>query len=260
MSLIVNFKKLMYRQRGEPIQYGKHKLRYIPGTRPVRLTYVDSNDVTVRNDALQIQFFLENVVEGGFVVDVGGHYGQYAVLLASLVSDAGRVVTFEPDPGAQSTLRKNLALNSLSDRVTVESAALFDQRGEHVLFSRGADSMSSLVKSGLGANAAKPGVNEYTVQTISLDDYLSEQAIPAPNFIKVDTEGAEICILRGARQLLRQAATTIVCELHPYAWEEFGVTFDDLLRVVSETKRSVEYLDRSVRICDGPVYGAVIIR
>lgn len=252
-------KRLWYRERGEPIHYGPHKLRYVPGTRPARLKYVNSPDVTVRNDVTQIIFFLENVKPGDFVLDIGGHVGQYAVLLGSLVLDGGRVISFEPDPKARETLRANLQLNTLGDRVELESLALFDQEGEHTFFSKGADSMSSLARSGLGENASSPDVVEYTVRTVRLDDYLARRNLGWPRWIKLDTEGAEINILKGAPQVLKSSAT-IVCELHPYAWEEFGTSFDELLRLIADAGRTIEYLDPSMRIQDGAFYGAVIIR
>jgi hypothetical protein len=91
-----------------------------------------------------------------------------------------------------------------------------------------------------------------------LDDYLSESRLAAPIYMKLDIEGAEIHALRGATNILR-SGTTIVCELHPYAWAEFAVTFDDLLRLIHETGRTVRYLDEDRHIEDGPSYGAVVI-
>lgn len=256
---VTQAKKLWYGDRGEPIQYREHKLRYLPGTRPVRLKYIDSPDMTVRNDARQISFFLDNVKSGDFVLDIGGHFGQYAVLFASLVSDSGRVISFEPDPKARETLSANLALNGFAARVKIEPLALFDQKGEHTFFSKGADSMSSLFRSGLGANAAAPDVAEYRVKTVRLDPYLAEKDLASPNFVKLDTEGAEINILRGASILL-QSDVTIVCELHPYAWVEFGTSFDELLKIVRDSGKTIEYLDPLFRIEEGSFYGAVIIR
>lgn len=255
---VVAAKNLWYREHGEPIQYGPHKLRYVPGTRPVRLKYVNSPDAVVRNDVMQIYFFLDRVKSGDLVLDIGGHFGQYAVLLGSLVSDCGRVISFEPDPKARETLSANLQLNTLADRVEIESLALFDQEGEHTFFSKGADSMSSLARSGLGENASSPDVVEYTVRTVRLDDYLARRDLGSPRWIKLDTEGAEISILKGASEVLKSGAT-IICELHPYAWQEFGTSFDELLGLVVVAGKTIEYLDPSMRIQDGAFYGAVII-
>lgn len=255
---VIGAKKILYGDRGEPIEYRGHKLRYLPGTRPVRLSYKDSPDVTVRNDVKQLTFFLDNISAGDFVLDIGGHFGQYAVLFGALASASGRVVTFEPDPAARVILAKNLELNRLTDRVQVEPLALFDSAGEHSFFSKDADSMSSLARSGLGTNAASPEVIEYQVRTARLDDYLAERKLGSPRWVKLDTEGAEVSILKGAPELLRSRAT-IVCELHPYAWEEFGTSFEELLSIVGESGRTIEYLDQSLSIKDGAFYGAAII-
>jgi len=255
---IIEAKKFWYGNQGEPIQYGNHKLRYVAGTRPVRMKYIDSPDVVVRNDVRQIGFFLDNVKSGDFVLDIGGHFGQYAVLLGALVSESGRVVSFEPDPQARQTLLKNLELNNLQQRVEIEDVALFDRNGNHTFFSNGADSMSSLARSGLGENAASANVVEYQVATMRLDDYLAGRNLTNPSFAKLDTEGAEINILKGAPNLL-QSNITILCELHPYAWPEFGTDFDELLQLVETAGKKIEYLDPSQRIADGEVYGAAII-
>jgi FkbM family methyltransferase len=193
------------------------------------------------------------------VLDIGGHLGQYAVLLASLVSESGRVITFEPDREARKILQANINLNGFADRVSIESAALFDKSGHHSFFSKDADSMSSLARSGLGTNANAPDVVEYRVETVRLDDYLADRRLPTPKFTKLDTEGAEINILKGARRLLDSEAI-IVCELHPYAWDEFGTSFEELLALVSAHGKTIEYLDPDLRISDGAYYGAVIIR
>jgi FkbM family methyltransferase len=251
-------KRLLYGARGEPIVYGAHHLRYVVGSRPVRLKYASSTDIVARNDAKQIQFFLDRVLPGQLVLDVGAHYGEYAVLFGSLVGAQGRVVTFEPDAAARPTLRANLELNRLEDRVRVEEFAAFDSRVSRPLFARHGNSQSSLARSGLGGSPTDDDVERYAIDAIPLDDYVSEARLPSPDFVKLDVEGAEINALRGATRLLR-SKTVVVCELHPYAWKEFGVTFDDLLRVVHDGGRTMTYLDDELRIEDGPTYGAVVI-
>jgi FkbM family methyltransferase len=251
-------KTLWYGARGEPIEYGSHKLRYLVGSRPVRLKYATSNDIVARNDAKQIQFFLDRVSPGQLVLDVGGHYGEYAVLLAALVGSEGRVISFEPDAAARPVLKANIALNGFADRVTVEDLAAFNTRESRELFARHGNAQSSLARAGLGGAPTEDDVERYSIATIPLDEYLQGSGLSAPNYMKLDIEGAEIHALLGARNILR-SNTTIVCELHPYAWNEFAVTFDDLLRLVRDSGRTVRYLDESRRIEDGPFYGAVVI-
>lgn len=251
-------KKLFYGDRGEPIQFGAHKLRYVTGTRPTRLEYVNHPDFSSRNDATQLKWFVDNVRPGDVALDIGGHNGQYAVLLGALVGSAGRVITFEPDSAARTILRRNLELNNLAGRVTVEEIALSDRGGTHAFFSRGGDSMSSLARSGLGTNAEAADVTEQVVTTECLDGYIAARKLPLPDWVKLDTEGAEISILRGARDVLKSNAR-ILCELHPYAWAGFGTTFEELLQIVHECGRTIRYLDSSLSIDKGAVYGTTII-
>lgn len=254
---IILIKKFIYSKRGEPFVAGNRTLHYVPGTRPTKFKYVDSADITIRNDVIQMKYFVDMVKQSDFVLDVGGHVGQYAVLFASLAS-SGKVVSFEPDIAARKVLHRNLELNGFTGNVTVENVALSDINGTHIFFSMGGDSMSSLVKSGLGSNASSADIQEHNVTTMKMDDYLSVNGLSFPDWIKLDTEGAEINILKGAREVLKSKAT-ILCELHPYAWEEFGTSYSDLLSIIKQSGRKMRYLDESLRLEDGPHYGTVLI-
>jgi FkbM family methyltransferase len=251
-------KRLAYGSRGEPYVMGPHRVRFIVGTRPIRLKYVDAKETVSRNDARQVQFFLNQLRPGQTVYDIGAHYGEYAVLLAALVGPQGRVVSFEPDVAAQPVLRDNLRLNGFTDWVRVESCAISDNASTQTLFARHGDSKSSLARAGLGGSSSDVDVERYDVAVVRLDDYVQASCLPKPDIIKLDVEGAEINVLRGAGEILR-SGTVIVCELHPYAWRGFDTTFDELLRLAANAGRVVRYLDPKLKIGDGGQYGAVII-
>jgi FkbM family methyltransferase len=255
---IVAAKKVVYGRHGEPITLGNHTLRYVPGTRPARLRHANSPDETVRNDVRQIQYILATVGEGNFVIDVGSNAGQYTVLFAALTGPKGRVVAFEPASAARAILRENLGLNGFENRVYIEPFALSDIAGQHRFYERGADTMASLERAGFGNDSSAPDIEESIIETVTLDDYLAKQGRAAPNLVKIDTEGAEIKVLRGATDTLR-GAVRFVCELHPYAWDAFGTSYSELLDIVRAGGKSIRYLDTERRIEDGPVYGAVVI-
>jgi FkbM family methyltransferase len=255
---IVAAKKILYGRRGEPITLGNHTLRYVPGTRPARLRHANSPDETVRNDVRQIQYYLANVTPGQFVIDIGSNAGQYTVLFASLCGEAGRVIAFEPAAAARQLLNENLALNGFEPRVRIEPFAVSDTAGEHAFFERGADAMASLERAGFGGDSSAADIRERIVETVTLDDYLAERRLAAPSLVKIDAEGAEVRVLRGAPETLR-GQSRIICELHPYAWEAFGSSYSELLEIVSAARRRIRYLDAERRIEDGPAYGAVII-
>jgi hypothetical protein len=83
---------------------GPHMLRYVPGTRPVRLRYKRSDNDVVRYDALQIELFAAELSEGDVAIDIGAHAGQYSLIMTAMCGMSGQVVAFEPDPYARQAL------------------------------------------------------------------------------------------------------------------------------------------------------------
>jgi FkbM family methyltransferase len=250
-------KRLIYGRRGEPFRIQGHTLRYLPGTRPVRLDYVNSPNSNTRYDALQVKLFSERLGEGDVAIDIGAHCGQYCILMAAMCGQAGQVVAFEPDPIARAKLMQNLDLNPGIKRPTVESRAISDTAGQALLYSRGGNSQSSLARSGVEFNPAHKS-QEISVSLVSLDEYLLEKNLPEPRWIKIDAEGAEVRILKGAQRVLSGNAG-IVCELHPYAWKEFGSTFLEFRTLVGAAGRRIRYLDQDTEIGDQVEYGTVLL-
>ena len=256
-KLALAIKRLIYGRRGEPYHVQGHSLRYLPGTRPVRLRYIDSPNGITRYDALQVQLFSNGIEEGDFVVDIGAHCGQYSILMSAMCGLTGQVIAFEPDPYARELLLQNLRLNPQIKRPIVESCAVSDAAGEALLFSKGGNSQSSLARSGVEFSAVDKS-EEIRVALVALDEYLQEHQWPMPRWVKIDAEGAEIRILHGAPQVLASEAG-IICELHPYAWPEFGNTLSELKNLVAASGRRMRYLDQATEIGDHVEYGTVIL-
>jgi FkbM family methyltransferase len=245
---VLAVKRLVYGARGEPFVVGGHTLRYVPGTRPTRPAYAASQeDGVARYDALEGIVLAERLKEGDIAIDIGANVGQHTLVMAALCGASGTVVAFEPNPEARKVLERNIALNPGFKPPLVEALAASDEAGELTFFIEGAHPRSSLAEAALNSNA-----RAITVRTVALDDYGL-----APQWVKIDTEGAEIAILRGARRLLATDAEFLV-ELHPYAWPEFGVTLEDLEALLAESGRWMRYLDE-----EGPVrdvrYGVVLL-
>jgi FkbM family methyltransferase len=254
---VLGLKRAVYGARGEPYRIAGHTLRYLPGTRPVRMRYVNSKCSNARYDALQILWLTTLLGEGDTALDIGAHCGEYSILMAAQCGQTGHVVAFEPDPHAREFLAKNLALNPGIKRPTIENSACSDEIGDAILFSRGGNSQSSLARFAVEFCSAHHA-EEIRVPTVTLDAYLLEHRLPAPRCVKIDAEGAEIRILKGAKQILASSAY-VVCELHPYAWPEFGSTLTELKELTAGSGRRVRYLDQDAEIGDHVEYGTVML-
>lgn len=136
---------------------------------------------------------------GDRFVDVGANIGYYTLLAAALVGPGGTVDAFEPGQPALDRLRENIALNRLFN-VRVHALALSDAPGT-ARFLTGHDTTNRLAASGDAASAAT------TVPAARLDDLLSAQTCALG---KLDVEGAELRVLKGAEGMLSRA--------NPPAW------------------------------------------
>ncbi|MDB5441319.1 MAG: putative methyltransferase [Caulobacteraceae bacterium] len=255
-EVVRRLKLLTYGTRGEPYRLGSHVLRFVPGTRPVRLKYISSLNWVVKYDALEIKTLVEGVVAGDTIFDVGAHTGEYSILLSALAGPTGTVIAFEPDSHARKILDQNIALNPDFKIPTVEALAASDTIGEAVLFSKGGNANSSLVP---GATGGDPEAqNESIAVKLTTLDFYAEVNNLSPKWIKIDTEGAEIKIIKGAQSLLNSDCNFLV-ELHPYAWSEFGSNFDEFIEAVSQSSRRIRYLDEINEFTGTPHYGVVIL-
>jgi len=192
------------------------------------------------------------VAPGMVVVDGGANCGIYTVLAARLVGSSGRVLSFEPGAEAFSVLKKNIKLNHLVN-VRAHCAALTDRDGRARLYhhERGPNSFSI-------AHSENMAIESEHVVTRTLDEVFREENAGRLGLIKLDVEGAEELVLRGAGQVIADSCPTILFEinvpaakqlgLHPYgAWEllrNWGYRFFSLtgcedLRELDQPLRSV---------------------
>ena len=138
--------------------------------------------------------------DGGLMVDVGANAGYFSLLWAAQ-SPRARVVAFEPAPRNVALLRENVDANGLADRVDVRALAAGEARGT-LAFHLGPDAQT-----GWGSFSAYVGGRTLDVPVVRLDE-----AVDGPiRLLKVDAEGADAWVLRGAERLLRDRA---IAEVH----------------------------------------------
>lgn len=185
-------------------------------------------------DAPVAAFLRERVKPGDVCVDVGANVGVYVLQFAHWSSPGGRVVAFEPNPGARAVLEKHVRFNGLGGRVTIVPAAVSNRAGRATLYAADADGMSRL---GEPNRAIAGRVREVNVQTVTLDEYC-EGAHLAPDWLFIDIEGFEVAALEGARRLIRSRGREmgIVVEMHPNVWDSAGAGRAELEKLLDELR------------------------
>ena len=175
--------------------------------------------ITAGNYEQQTMAFVAALVDQDSVCfDIGGHYGYYTLSLAKL-APRGQVHTFEPVTAHAQRIKQSAERSGL-ENVTVHQAAVAGEVGEMTLqfaeVGSGDDSMAYLdAYGGVDTPAAHEHYRSFsriTVRTVTLDSLGKE--LPAPQFIKIDAEGAEAAILKAGRQLISHARPRLLVELH----------------------------------------------
>jgi FkbM family methyltransferase len=162
----------------------------------------------------QITALMTRVAHPGWtVVDVGANAGYHTMLASDVGRPGARVVAFEPHPEIGELLRQTLALNPGANAELVASAC-----SDH-------DGSISFIPSSDPRNTGVSSVREgdpsgIAVPCVRLDGFCEERGLE-PDLIKIDVEGAEAAVLRGAASLLRDNPPRhIICEVWPDSRDE----------------------------------------
>lgn len=161
----------------------------------------------------------------GVFLDLGANIGWYTAM-AQRVMRGGEIVAFEPDPTNFSLLKANTKhAPSGGPRTRLEPLAVSDKAGEARLYH------SPVNLGDHRLNASEPGRASLSVAVTTLDDYFAGQAL-APILAKLDTQGSEPAILRGAARVLSPTSRNgaIVMEFWPAVLQRAG---EDLDRVIA---------------------------
>jgi FkbM family methyltransferase len=217
---------------------GDHLVATLPGGERVRLC---ARYRQLGWNPEEYAAFRAVVRPGTTVFDVGANIGAYSLLFAQWVGPAGKVVAFEPAPAAVAGLRRLVALNGLRDRVEIVEAAVSRAVGTASFASEGSSGANALV------DAAQRGRAVISVPTTSLDAFCDTHAL-RPDVIKIDVEGEELEVLRGARRTLSLPSVQAFLELHPAAWSSRGITAASIRAELNSLRLTAEPLDPSIDI------------
>jgi FkbM family methyltransferase len=199
------------------------------------------NIVRGRYEAEEIALVRGVLRAGDIAVDVGAHIGFFSMQMAALVGPGGTVYAFEPLDRNADLLERSIDENRFRDRIVFERAAVGASTGVATLtFPTETLNTGGAYILGGGA-AALPGNVEQRVRLVALDDLNMRRPV---KFIKIDVEGAEPHVLRGAQRLIREDRPVILSELHPTQLaRSSGTTADAFLQEVKAIGYEARLLD-----------------
>jgi FkbM family methyltransferase len=157
---------------------------------------------------------VETIHKGDTLIDIGAWIGPYTLLFSKLVQETGTVHSFDPDPISYKVLQENIAKNNIHNTKTISKA--ISDKTEKLNLTSHLDlgkSTSTIINQTENMNT---GIK---ITCTSLDEYCSQNNIK-PNGIKIDVEGSEYLVIKGAYNTLNQYKPWILLEYHEHLMSE----------------------------------------
>jgi FkbM family methyltransferase len=178
------------------------------------------------------------------VLDIGANIGLISLNICHYVSHAV-CYAFEPSPIQFGYLLKNLKENKLEDRIYPFNIALGDHTGVARFYTHGPKNSSGdgLIDTG---RAGPSSVIE--VKMTTLDQWWLDNNKPEVSFLKLDTEGAELQVLKSAADFLRHCRPVVLIEICYLNYEKYGVTFEDHIQLLNDYQYTLHDLKKETII------------
>jgi FkbM family methyltransferase len=174
---------------------------------------------------------------GDTFIDIGGHVGFFSMLAAGLVGPTGRVYVFEPERTNYAHLLTHITLNNFHhvfpfpwavghSTAVVDFFTNLDNDGGYALWEPGRHPFNQ---------KSRQQVSKESVFLISLDDIFGSAQPGFAKLIKIDTEGNEASVLRGARHFLTRAQIpAVIAEINQFGLAQLGSSEQEMRTLMTD--------------------------
>lgn len=170
------------------------------------------------HDVGDLRFLWKALKPGMVFMDIGAYQGVYSVVAGKKLRQDGMVIAFEPSPREYHRLRLHLCWNGMS-HAHAEMLALGAVAARTAFFQVVS---GDTTRNGLRAPASSDSVDTISVDAVSLDYYVASRRIERVDIIKLDVEGGEIDVFRGAATVLTKFRPILICEVLDAATKVWG--------------------------------------
>lgn len=174
----------------------------------------------------EVTSLLEKLVQSGDIIfDIGANFGWYSTMFAKKLGAASTVYAFEPVPPTFERLNEHIKLNHLEDVIIPNRIALSDRVGQAKmhLFKGRSHALASLDPQG------ESDYEIFEAPLVTLDVFLEENQLTHINFAKIDVEGNELMVLKGASKLLSGSnAPILMVEINNDTFSSFNYNAEQI--------------------------------
>lgn len=205
-------------------------------------------------DTNEIEFFYKKLkeFESPVMLDIGANTGSFCLL--PVINPKIKCYAFEPIPWIFDLLKINIQLNDLQDRLELFQIALTEKNGTAILKCPAEGNNKghiNICNSGLSCLGEPIRFNswvEIEVPTRTLDDIVADKDIKHVDIMKIDVEGGELFVLKGAEKLIKEQHPGILIDITDNT-QQFSYNKTD----ISDLLQSWEY-ENKMKVTDGGYY------
>jgi len=171
---------------------------------------------------------------GDTFIDVGTHIGFFSLVASRMVGDSGKVISFELNPTNYAHLLTHMNINEIKN-ILPHNWAVSDKSGPTEFYNNtDNDGGHSLWDCGKHEFNIKSKENPKSIisYSIAIDDYFDSNC--KVNLMKIDTEGAEVLVLKGMQNLLKRDHPIVVAEVNEFGLKQMGFSYTDLRKIMSD--------------------------
>ncbi len=218
----------------------------IPGiSHPLCLSVYHEKDTCISRQIIdhgiwepyETSLVVKDLKRGDVFLDIGANLGYYTIIAGSIVGIPGKVLAFEPDLNNFNMLKKNIRLNKLSN-VTAVNAAVSDVGGKGYIY------LSDDNKGDHHIYDCGGSRKRVKIDILAGDKFIAKET-DRVNFIKIDTQGSEVRILRGLASQIQEnrANLSMVIEFWPYGLRQSGTSALDLTDIINHFNLPICVID-----------------
>jgi FkbM family methyltransferase len=177
----------------------------------------------------EFSFVKQMIKPGDIAFECGTHHGLTAMLLSKWVGTEGKIVTFEINPHNAAIARQNIELNNIKN-IILEEKGLGSHKSSQKIFNKSNSSVTPANRISFGwLKNFIYGTNE--VGIITLDDYVATQST-SPTFLKIDVEGYESEVLKGATKILK-TLPKLEIEIHTEILSRYNTSVKEIFELIN---------------------------
>ena len=172
----------------------------------------------------ETQLLKKIIKKNSTVIDIGANIGYFTLLLAKLVGPDGKVFSFEPDPNNFSILEKNVKINGYSNVILTQKAISDKTETTKLYLCKYSNGMHRIYQSEICEGHVE-------IESSKLDDFFENVKFNGNiDFIKIDTEGSEVKVIRGIKNIINMNKDVkILVEFEPGSIVQSGCSPKELL-------------------------------